>query len=71
MTLYADKLADEFRSKRRDYQAFTADLHDLLEKLINQNGLSVVNIEKRTKDIDSFKEKVDRPEKFQKYKSCD
>jgi putative GTP pyrophosphokinase len=71
MTLYADKLADEFRSKRRDYQAFTADLHDLLEKLISQNGLSVVNIEKRAKDIDSFKEKVDRPEKFQKYKSCD
>ena len=59
MTLYADKLADEFKSKRKDYQAFTTNIHDLLEELINQNWLKAVNIEKRTKDLDSFKEKVE------------
>ncbi len=55
MMVYADKLTDEFKSKRKSYQDFTANLHSLIIELVGQNGLKVVNIEHRTKGLDSFK----------------
>jgi putative GTP pyrophosphokinase len=70
MSAYADKLVEEYKARRQGYVSFTQSVRDLLHQLIKVEGLDTVGIEDRTKELDSFKEKMDRPEKAQKYQSC-
>jgi len=70
MSAYADKLVEEYRPQRQEYVSFTQSVRDLLQQLVKVEGLDIVGIEDRTKDLDSFKEKVDRSEKAQKYQCC-
>lgn len=70
MSTYADDLANEYEGQRPEYESFTNSVSQLLCRLIQDAGLDIVGIEDRTKTLDAFKEKVDRPEKAQKYESC-
>ena len=70
MSTYADDLAKEYAAQRNEYEAFTDSVCQLLHRLIQDAGLDIVGIECRTKTLDGFKEKVDRPEKAQRYQSC-
>jgi putative GTP pyrophosphokinase len=70
MTTYADQLAAEYKEKRQGYEDFTHSVRRVLEQLIKDASIDLVAIEYRTKNLESFKEKVDRPEKAQKYQSC-
>jgi ppGpp synthetase/RelA/SpoT-type nucleotidyltranferase len=71
VTDYADELTSEYAEQRDDYVAFTDSLSQLLSLLTKDAGLDIVGIEHRTKSLESFREKVDRPEKAQKYKHCE
>lgn len=70
MPTYAENLAREYAAQREEYKAFSLSVRDLLDRLLQDAGLSIVGIEHRTKSLGSFREKVERPEKAQKYLSC-
>lgn len=70
MSTYADDLAIEYAAQRNEYEAFADSVCQLIHRLIQDAGIEIVGIENRTKTLDAFKEKVDRPEKAQKYRYC-
>lgn len=70
MSTYADDLSEEYEGQRKDYESFTESVRQLLSRLIKDADLDIVGIEDRTKTLEGFREKVDRPEKAQKYQSC-
>ncbi|MBP0492475.1 GTP pyrophosphokinase [Pararoseomonas indoligenes] len=66
-----DALTKQFESARENFVSFTADLESILRKLLEHAGIELAALEARTKGVDSFRGKVDRPEKKQKYKKCE
>jgi ppGpp synthetase/RelA/SpoT-type nucleotidyltranferase len=54
---------DRFHKIQPRYEAFTGRLHDLLVSLLDQKGLKVHLVEKRTKSVESFRQKISRPDK--------
>lgn len=70
MSTYADNLTAEYELRRKDYDAFTESVRILLEQLMRNAEIDVLAIENRTKDLASFREKVDRPDKAEKYQTC-
>lgn len=52
----------EFRQARPRYERFTVELHQLLEKILSSFRIRFL-IESRTKDVQSFVEKISRPGK--------
>ena len=52
-----------FREVRPRYEAFTERLSDLLVHLLGEKGLKYHLVEKRTKSVESFRQKISRPDK--------
>jgi len=53
----------KFISTRSNYDNFRLKLTELIKELIIDSGIDIVSIESRTKSIESFREKIQRPEK--------
>ncbi len=53
----------EYTLIRPSYEIFQNKLTELLKELIRESNIEIVSIESRTKSIESFKEKINRPEK--------
>lgn len=66
MSEYSSKLRAAYEAKRGLYKQFTEKNVLLLSEIFAENS-DFQAIESRTKDLDSFEEKVDLPEKEQKY----
>jgi ppGpp synthetase/RelA/SpoT-type nucleotidyltranferase len=49
---------EKYRDERPLHERFTVKLHDLLANLLEQNGIDVIQIDSRTKTVDSFIEKL-------------
>jgi GTP pyrophosphokinase len=65
MELTAGDWGDRYRAQRPLYERFTDELATLLDKLLRASGIDAVQIEYRTKEVDSFIEKIRR--KGEKY----
>ena len=50
-----------YEEKRSLYANFTTKLHKLFEDLLHTHGIEVAQIESRTKALESFREKLQRP----------
>lgn len=66
MSEYSSKLRAAYEAKRGLYKQFTEKNVLLLRDIFKEN-IDFQAVEHRTKDLDSFEEKVDLPEKEQKY----
>src|SRR4051794_35963205 len=60
-----DEWGQDYRVLRPSVIAFTADLRRLVGQLLDAESIDVANIEHRTKEVDSFVEKIRR--KNEKY----
>lgn len=58
-----DLAVEQYKNIRPLYESFTSKLHQLLEELIDSDGIDIVIMESRAKDIDSFQEKIERDDK--------
>jgi len=63
------KIDQTYTIQRPVYEAFTENAHELLRKLIENDGIEVSSIEKRTKSLESLKGKLERGDKAGKYNS--
>ncbi|WP_299002879.1 hypothetical protein [uncultured Tenacibaculum sp.] len=54
---------EEYKIIRPNYERFQNKLTELLKELILESDIEIVSIESRTKTIESFKEKINRPDK--------
>lgn len=63
------KIDEEYTSQRPVYEAFTENAYELLRKLIENGGMEVASIEKRTKSLESLTGKIERGDKAGKYNS--
>lgn len=63
----SDRMESDFVLARPRYEQFTDDLRALLERLLRDVDLEYFQIETRTKDVDSFRKKIQRPDKAGKY----
>lgn len=54
---------DQYKARRPMYEAFVENLHTLLNQLLKTNGLDFVTIESRAKTVESFEDKIQRPDK--------
>lgn len=70
MTEYGKRLLDEYRATRPLYEQFTTDISKVVTTLLHDSGIEHLPLEERTKTEESFFEKVERPDKAQKYTSC-
>lgn len=70
MSEYGDRLKTEYDDLRPVYEQFTGNLSALLEQWLTDANIEHLPVESRTKDIISFTNKVESPEKSQKYSSC-
>ena len=61
------KIEEEYTNQRPVYEAFTENACELLRKLIENGGIEVASIEKRTKSLESLKGKIERGDKAGKY----
>ncbi|MDX8517202.1 GTP pyrophosphokinase [Mesorhizobium dulcispinae] len=64
-----DDILAQFVQSRPIYESYTSVLKRLLETLFEVNGTEYLQIESRTKTIESLVGKLNRPEKEGKYKS--
>jgi putative GTP pyrophosphokinase len=62
-----EDLISSFRTARPTYEAFVDNVGTLLASLIRSKNVEHLPIEKRTKTIESFRAKLLRPEKEEKY----
>jgi putative GTP pyrophosphokinase len=69
MAAEGSKIEEEYTSQRPVYEAFTTNSYELLRKLIEDVGIEFASMEKRTKSVDSLKDKVGRGDKAGKYNS--
>nr|WP_299167244.1 hypothetical protein [uncultured Allomuricauda sp.] len=53
----------EYSLARPLYESFQLKLTELLKELIKESEIEIVSIESRTKTIESYKEKINRPDK--------
>ncbi|MFA4824348.1 MAG: hypothetical protein WC593_04240 [Methanoregula sp.] len=58
------KIISEFIEKRPLYDAFTKKTETIIKELLNEEHFSIHEISSRTKEIDSFSDKVKKEEKF-------
>lgn len=58
-----EKQVSEYRNKRGRYQDFVNALELLVQQLLKSEDIRVVAIEGRTKDIESFRTKIEREDK--------
>lgn len=63
----AEALVTRFAAVRPTYEAFTNNISQLLATLLRSKHIEYLAIEPRTKSIESFKGKIDRPAKKGKY----
>jgi putative GTP pyrophosphokinase len=64
-----DDLVSSFRSARPTYEAFVDNVGTLLGNLLRSENVEHLPIEKRTKSIESYRAKLTRPEKEEKYQA--
>ncbi|WP_406304474.1 hypothetical protein OHA61_22040 [Streptomyces sp. NBC_00885] len=57
-----DALADQYRSRRKEYEALCEELEFSLKKKLNDAGIKWHSITSRVKELESFLEKVERKE---------
>lgn len=57
---------DQFKAKRSRYMQLTTELSYLVGRLLKENQIQSILVEKRTKGIKEFKEKITRPGKSYK-----
>lgn len=69
MAEFFDNLAADYAAQRPQYVAFTSTLESLLKSVLDSQGIEYFSIEARTKDEDSFFEKLQREDKVGKYQS--
>jgi putative GTP pyrophosphokinase len=62
-----EELVSSFRLARPSYQAFVDNISALLASLLRAEGVEHLPIESRTKTVESFRAKLIRPEKDDKY----
>ncbi|WP_236037383.1 GTP pyrophosphokinase [Belnapia arida] len=60
-------MVDDFRAARSRYEKLEQALKPLLTNLALHNNISLLPIESRVKEIESFSEKIARPDKVGKY----
>lgn len=65
-----DALIGEYHALRPLYANFTDRLSALIRTLIETQGIEYFSIEPRTKEVESFEEKIQREDKSGKYTSC-
>lgn len=65
------KIEEEYRNQRTVYEAFTENAYELLRKLIENGGIEVASVEKRTKSLESLRGKIERGNKTGKYNSLE
>jgi GTP pyrophosphokinase len=64
-----DDLVASYRSARPTYEAFVDNIGTLLVSLLRSEGVEHLPIERRTKTVESFRAKLIRPEKDDKYEA--
>jgi ppGpp synthetase/RelA/SpoT-type nucleotidyltranferase len=64
-----EELVSSYWSARPTYEAFVDNVGTLLVSLLRTEGVDHLPIEKRTKTIESFRAKLIRPEKEEKYRT--
>jgi len=69
--IYSKPLMDAYEAHKHTYEAFTLNVADLLQRLVEENSIDYFAIESRTKSFDSFVEKIVRPDKAEKYETID
>lgn len=68
MSDYSENLKRNYENSIESYTNFTKNLSSVLEKMLEDQKAIHLPIEYRTKTLESFCNKVDKPEKAQKYK---
>lgn len=63
-------LALDFNNIQPQVDRFTKQINGVIVELLKINGIDVVATDPRTKSLESFKGKLERPGKEGKYKSC-
>jgi len=58
-----DEMLSDFDERRPLYEDFSEKMHDLLTTLLKQSGIKVHSITPRTKERQSFEDKIRRPDK--------
>src|SRR5262245_46345692 len=66
-SLQLDGLVKRFEVARPTYEAFTNNVAQLVVTLMKSRGIEYLAVEPRTKSIQSFQDKVQRPTKQGKY----
>lgn len=66
-----DELCSTFETRLPIQEAFTQSLSALCRTIIESGGIEIQNIEARTKTVSSLKEKINRPDKLDKYEELD
>lgn len=66
---YETQLTTSYAVQRGLYENFTQSLGVVLSQLMIDEGVDHLPIELRTKTVESFSEKITRPEKVEKYQS--
>jgi len=69
MATESPKVEDEYASQRPVYEAFTENAFELLKSIIDDAGIEFASMEKRTKSVESLKNKIERGDKAGKYDS--
>ncbi|MER8604798.1 hypothetical protein NKH48_13685 [Mesorhizobium sp. M1233] len=64
-------LTQEFELQRPLYESLTKNVARLLETLLDSSRIEYLQIESRTKEVDSLKDKIFRPDKEGKYKKLE
>jgi ppGpp synthetase/RelA/SpoT-type nucleotidyltranferase len=64
----ANQLVQEYTALRPTYEAFTGNIEHLIGTLLSASGIEFLRIETRTKSLNSFRDKIERPEKGLKYR---
>ena len=63
ISTYVESAVKEYSIKRATYEDFSSRLEDLVRDLMDKAGIEIHTVEKRAKSVESFREKIKRPDK--------
>jgi ppGpp synthetase/RelA/SpoT-type nucleotidyltranferase len=67
MSVANDRLVSEFTAIRPTFEAFTSNIESLIKTLLRSRSIDYLAVEPRTKTVESFTHKAQRPDKLGKY----
>lgn len=63
MIVGREDFVENYRANRPKYYDFTTAVEHLLKTILESRNIDVVNIESRTKSVESFEDKISREDK--------